>query len=192
VNAASAPQTTLPNIEDYTDYIYEGYDYGSVVFPSYPADQQAIDDFLGLTQPPGAGISPSSITVSVLDGSGVAGTGAAAAAKLATLGYHASFANSQTSVGTPAETLVEYSSGHVADAERVAKSLSGIVAMAEDPTTGGADVTVIAGTNFHVVMPGKGAHHSQTTTTTTSPSLGPLSHAVQGLPWYDPRACPTT
>jgi LCP family protein required for cell wall assembly len=194
VNAATAPQTTLPNIEDYTDYIYEGYDYGSVVLPSYPADQQAIDSFLGLTKPPGAGLSPSSITVSVLDGSGVVGTGAAAATKLSTLGYKASFAGSQTSVGTPAETLVEYSSGHLADAERVAKSLSGIVAMAEDPTTGGADVTVVVGTNFHVVMPSKGSHHSQTTptTTTTTPSLGPVSHAVQGLPWYDPRACPAT
>ena len=34
-----SPETTMPNIEDHTDYMYEGYDYGSVVLPSYPKDQ---------------------------------------------------------------------------------------------------------------------------------------------------------
>lgn len=190
VSPATAPETTLPNIEDYTDYIYEGYDYGSVVFPSYPADQRAIDSWLGLSAAPGASVSPSTITVLVLDGSGVTGTGAALTAKLATLGYKASFAGSQTPVGSPAETLVEYSTGHLIDAERVARSLSGIVAMAEDATTGGADVTIVAGTNARVVTPGRKAHHTSKHSATAAASLGPVSRAVQTLPWYDPRSCP--
>ena len=72
-------------------------------------------------------------------------------------------------------------------AERVAQSLSGIVSMAEVPTaTGGADVTVIAGTTFHVVKPG--THHVGLPSGIST--LGPVSSAVQSLPAYDPRACP--
>src|SRR5271166_6309962 len=69
-NPATAPELTLPNIENFADYIYEGYDYGSVVLPTYPQDQQAVDQFLGLKKPPGSAIRPGSVTVSVMDGSG--------------------------------------------------------------------------------------------------------------------------
>ena len=72
-NVGTAPEYTLPNIENFADYLYEGYDYGSVVLPTYPQDQQAIDRFLGLTTPPGSAVAPSSVTVSVMDGTGTAG-----------------------------------------------------------------------------------------------------------------------
>jgi len=194
VDPATAPETTLPNIEDYTDYIYEGYDYGSVVFPSYPADQRAVDSFLGWTSAPGSTVSPSSVTVSVVDGSGTYGTAATTASDdLNGLGFQATVAGDATPVGSPAETIVEYAAGHLADAERVTDSLSGIVSMTEVPsTTGGADVTVIAGTTFHVVMPG---HHHATSTPSVDSSTGtlsPVSPASQALPWYDPRACPAS
>jgi LCP family protein required for cell wall assembly len=186
VNPASAPQTTLPNIEDFTDYIYQGYDYGSVVFPSYPADQRAIDSFLGLSAPPTATLHPSAITVAVVDGSGVAGTAAATATALSAQGYRATVAGEQAPVGSPAETLVEYTAPHLADAERLAQSLSGIVSMAEVPAaTAGADVTLIAGTTFRVVKPGR----HQVGVPSGISTLSPVSSAAQSLPAYDPRAC---
>ena len=51
---AKVPELTMPNVENFADYIYQGYDFGSVVLPTYPQDQQAIDKFLGLTKPPAA------------------------------------------------------------------------------------------------------------------------------------------
>lgn len=182
VNPATAPQTTLPNVEDHTDYIYEGYDYGSVVFPSYPADQRAIDSWLGISTPPGSKIPASAVTVSVVDGSGVAGTGARTATELTRLGFRASAAGSQPTVGSPAETIVEYSRGHLLDAQRVAQDLSGIVSLAEVPSATSADVTIIAGTTFHV-----GPHSAHPP---TASNLGPVSHPSSTLPPYDPRACP--
>ncbi|MHB8244143.1 MAG: LCP family protein [Acidimicrobiales bacterium] len=191
VNPNKIPEATLPNIEDYTYYTYQGIPYGSVVFPSYPADQRAIDSFLGITAPPGASVKPSSISVSVINGSGTPATGPTTVSKLSSLGFHASLAGTQTPVGSPAETLVQYSAGHLNDAERVARSLSGIVAMARAPTAGGADVTVIAGTTFHVVMPpAPGSHPSSGHHSPSGSSLGSVSSPIQKLPWYDPRACP--
>ena len=84
INPDKAPETTLPNIEDYTDYMYEGYDYGSVVLPSYPQDQQTIDNWLGIKSPPASTVSPSSITVRVLDGAGNPAAAAKTTAKLRT------------------------------------------------------------------------------------------------------------
>ena len=64
-NIATVPELTMPNIENFADYMYEGYDYGSVVLPTYPQDQQAVDNFLGLKAPPGSAVAPGSVTVSV-------------------------------------------------------------------------------------------------------------------------------
>lgn len=206
VNPNTAPQTTLPNIEDHTDYIYEGYDYGSVVLPSYPQDQQAVDSFLGLSSPPGSHIAPHSVTVSVLDGMSDPATASTTSAKLAALGFKVRGIGSTTAVGPLAETIVYYSRGHLLDAERVMQSLSGIVSMARGSTSDGADVTVVTGSNFAVRAP----QHRKPGTPTSSPppttqpgaatppgGSGPPgavleapSPPTQQLPSYDPRACP--
>jgi hypothetical protein len=188
VNPATSPETTLPNIEMFADYIYQGWDVGSVVFPSYPADQTAIDSFLGISAPPVSRVLPSSVSVSVVNGSGQVSTANTMAARLDALGFPTSVGPAQAAVGTPAETLVEYSSSHLLDAERVTQSLSGIVSMVEVASTHGADVTLVAGTNFHVVTPRTRAPSP----TAGATSLGPVSPAVQALPSYDPRACPAT
>ena len=79
---ATVPELTMPNMENFADYIYEGYDYGSVVLPTYPQDQQAIDEFLGLKTPPGSVVAPGSFTVSVMDGTGTAGQATTTAGQL--------------------------------------------------------------------------------------------------------------
>jgi LCP family protein required for cell wall assembly len=178
INPNTAPETTMPNIEDHVDYMYEGYDYGSVVLPAYPQDQEAIDDWLGNSQPPGASVSPSSFSLAVDDGTGDSATATTTATQLGNLGFHVvDSTGSWPSVGPLSETIVEYTPGHLADAERVAQSLSGIVTMAQAPTSAiagsdlpestGADVTLITGTNFSVLP---AASTVSTSTSTTSPS----------------------
>jgi len=206
-NIATVPELTMPNIENFADYIYEGYDYGSVVLPTYPQDQQAIDRFLGLTKPPGSTVAPWSFTVSVADGTGTPSQASSTAGQLSSLGFHVVGTAVATPVGPISETVVYYRQGRLGDAERLVQDLHGIVAMAEGPTDLGADVTVVTGSDYSVTA----VHHSTgattttaagsttttvaTTTTTTVPSastLGPPSPAVQSLPSYDPRACPSS
>jgi LCP family protein required for cell wall assembly len=195
VNPLTAPEQTLPNVEDYDDYIWQGIDFGSVVLPSYPKDQVAIDQFEGVSAGPGSTIDPNTVSVSVVNGTSQTGDESVAAARLQALGYHVVGTGTATPVGPISQAIVYYARGHQLDAERVVESLSGIVSMAEGPTSDGADVTLVTGSNFSVLVPGH--HHGPpgTTTTTVPPSdpvLGPTSSAVQALPSYDPRACPTS
>jgi LCP family protein required for cell wall assembly len=218
VNPNTAPETTLPTVEYYTDYMYEDYDYGSVVLPSYPADQSAIDQWLGSSTPPAASLSPASVSVRVLDGTGDPTEATETATKLGSLGYRITGSGYWPPVGPLSETVVEYSPGHLADAERVRQSLSGIVSVTQAPriappgsdvpSSSGVDVTVITGTNFAVAEPPAssshgGTHHSggarhSSGSTTISPGassvdslLSPVSPPNSPIPQYDPRACPT-
>jgi LCP family protein required for cell wall assembly len=201
VNPAAAPEETIPNIEDTQDYIFQGYDFGSVVLPSYPQDQEAIDQFEGISAPPGSSIDPKSVSVSVVNGTFTQGDEQLAASGLASLGYHIVGTSTSTPVGPISETIVYYSRGHLLDAARVVQSLGGIVSMAEGPTQDGADVSLVTGSNFSIVTPRRtkprrSTGTTPTTTTTTVPPastvLGPVSSAVQSLPAYDPRACPSS
>jgi LCP family protein required for cell wall assembly len=194
VNALAAPQQTLPNIEDHNDYLWDGIDFGSVVLPSYPQDQRAIDKFEGLSVPPASKIAPTAVSVSVVNGTGRAGQQNIIASHLRSLGYHMAGEGTATPVGPISEAIVYYGRGHQLDAERVVQSLRGIVSMAEGPTRDGADVTLVTGTNFSVSVPGHGGSGRHTTTTVTNPYpvLGSPSSAIQSLPSYDPRACPSS
>ncbi len=190
---ATVPELTMPNVENFADYIYEGYDYGSVVLPTYPQDQQAVDEFLGLKTPPGSLVAPGSVTVSVMDGTGTAGQAMASADQLSSLGFRVVGTGSATPIGPISETVVYYAPGHLLGAERVAEDLHGIVAMAEGATDAGADVTVVTGSDYSVLVKSAPAQGATTTTVprASASTLGPPSPAVQPLPSYDPRACPS-
>ncbi len=210
VNVNKVPEWTLPNIELHTDYYFQGFDYGSVVFPSYPQDQQAVDQFLGLKQPPDSKLNPSSFTVSVVDGTNSATQASQIAARLKQIGFNVSpTIGSQTPVGPLSEAIVYYKPGHRYQGQRLLDSLHGIVSMAAGPTVGGADVTLVTGSNFYVPLPkgssarssgsgpapsGSGSGSSGGSSGSSaygSPAsyLGQVSSAAQALPWYDPRAC---
>lgn len=215
-DAASAPEYTLPIAEDTSTYFYKGYNYGDVVFPTEPLDQQTIDKFMG-GKPVGATLSPASITVSVADGGTTVTSTPTIEAELRSLGYKVSDAGSATPVGPVAETSVFYSSpSHLAEAERVLRSLSGAVVLAKGTTLGGADVTVVTGSDVTVAVPGAktvSAPSGPAVTTATgaasvvasllsamasSPALlaaatsplSPPTSAALALAPYDPRACP--
>jgi LCP family protein required for cell wall assembly len=159
-NVGNAPEYTLPIIEDAVEYTYKGYPYGLVAFPTEPQDQRTIDAFLGKAASPKP-ITPTGITVSVLDGTDSPASTTADATALTKLGYKVVGTGAQTSVGPVSETTVLYPAGktaaqnaaNLARAEQVKSSLAGLVVLGEGTTLGGADVTVITGSGFTIATP---------------------------------------
>ncbi len=150
INPDAVPELTMPNIENFADYMYQGYDFGSVVLPTYPQDQKAIDKFLGLKRPPGSAVAPGSFTVSVTNGTATPGQATTTAAELSSRGFDVVGTSSATPIGPISETVVYYSPGRLLDAERLVENLHGIVALAQGPTDAGADVTVVTGSDYLV------------------------------------------
>ncbi len=208
VNMNAVPQLTLPvaqvndpNGGTYGDLMYRGYSYGQVEFPVASADRAVIDKVLGIA-PNVDALSgqklpaPSAVTVSVMNGSGVANQAATTQAQLGALGFHTVGVGDVTPSGDVDETVVYYGS-HAASAEaaaeEVASSMSGAVIIAYDPSrvTNGAEVTVVTGTDFSVNATAGAAG----TTTTTAPSqtsssaISAPSPSNQPLQPWDPRAC---
>jgi LCP family protein required for cell wall assembly len=217
VNIDSVPQLTLPVAEvtdpdggQYGDLMYQGSPYGQVEFPAQSQDQTAIDQVLGIgpTIDSMTGISlpaPSSVTVSVENGTGAYNQATDTASALGALGFHTVGVGDTSPVGDVAETVVYYGSrtpATEAAAEAVARSMTGSVIMGYGPNqvTDGAQVTVVTGTQFAVNAPstpttageGRSASATPPTTLTTSPgatAIAAPSGATSQLASWDPRAC---
>ena len=210
VDANSAPQLTLPvQVDQFGSYLYKGGYYGDIEFPSNTQDSQVIDQFLainaatdtmtGLPLP-----APSTVTVSVVNGTGVTNQATDTSQALSALGFKMVGLGDATPVATHAETVVYFAHKTRADqaaAQAVAKSLSGAVITAVGPTLDGARVTVVTGTQFTVnPAPGSGAATtaaptstaSSSSTATTAPYTGafqaPTPSVTPLQPW-DPRSC---
>jgi len=216
----SVPQLTLP-VQVVNDpngsggaLLYEGGTYGDVEFPSEAQDLSAIDQVLGvgpnvdsLTGNPLP--APSSVSVSVLNGTGSANQAAETSAALTALGFHVAGVGDSPPVGDVSETYVFYASRNAQDeaaAESIAHAMSGAVVMAYDPAkvVDGAEVTVATGSQFSVNAPvppqasssGTTAVTAQNTTTTSVPpstgsngAIAAPNTANTNLARWDPRAC---
>jgi LCP family protein required for cell wall assembly len=224
INIGSVPQLTLP-VAVVTDpdgtggsYVYQGGPYGDVEFPTQSQDQAAIDRVLGI----GRSIdsmtgkplpAPSSVNVSVMNGTGASNQATDTGSALSALGFHVVGLGDTQPVGDVAETFVYYGStspSTVAAAESVAHSMTGSVVMGYEPSqvTSGAQVTVVTGTQFSVNAPSPPASApaaggstttspttSQSATPTTTPATAPTasiaapSAANSKLQPWDPRSC---
>ncbi len=213
VNVNAVPQLTLPVavVNDPAgtegDLIYDGENKQEVEFPAQSQDQSIIDQVLGITANTDSMTgdplpNPSTVTVSVMNGSGAANQATDTATSLAALGYHISGAGNTTPTGDVAETVVYYGSRDPtteAAAESVVRSMTGSVVMAYDPSqvADGAQVTVVTGTQFTVNAPATAAPAPSATTATPSTTVAPTTGAIAApssanmklQPW-DPRACP--
>jgi LCP family protein required for cell wall assembly len=218
VDVNSVPQLTLPVavVADPSGsgggLIYQGSNYGDVEFPAQPQGQSAVDQVLSIapnidsmTGDPLP--APSAVTVSVMNGSGAYNQASDTATALAALGFKTVGVGDTTPTGDVSETVVYYGSrapATEAAAETVARSMTGSVIMAYDPTqvTNGAQVTVVTGSQFAVnapTTPSSGAVSGTTaptappTTTTPAPATGAIlapSPTTMNLQPWDPRACP--
>ena len=216
VDVGNAPQLTMPvSVDQFGSYVYQGGSYGDIEFPSEPQDHNAVDQFLGLksgsedTYAGGALPSPSTVTVSVLNGSGAYNQATTTSQGLQALGFHIGTIGDSPPVGREAETVVYYASktpAQLAAAQAVANSLSGAVIMAMDPSEvqSGSQVTVVTGTDFSVNPPAAATTTTQagatapSTTPTTSGGSGNTGNSgafqaptptVEALQPWDPRSC---
>jgi LCP family protein required for cell wall assembly len=204
VNVNSVPQLILP-VADVTDpegqdgdLVYQRGNYGQVEFPAHSQDQRVIDQVLGIgpttDSMTGEPLSPpSSVTVSVLNGTGVGNQAADTASALSALGFDTVGVGDTTPVGDVVETVVYYGSRSTtteAAAETVARSMSGSVVMAYDPSrvADGAQVTVVTGTQFAVNSAATPA--STPTTSAAAATIASPSPPTSNLEPWDPRACP--
>lgn len=208
VNPNTAPQLTLPVRESSSlNYFYRGFDYGNIEFPSQPQDQQVVAQFLGLrptasTMSGTALPSPSSVSVSVLNGTGTANQAADTASALHALGFNTVGVGDTPSHSTQSETVVYYAASSPADeaaAQAVAQSLSGAVILAKGPTSDGAQVTVVTGSDFAVASPPNQGQPGATSSPSSAPSVTTTANstgsfaaptpATQALAPWDPRSC---
>ena len=219
VDVNSAPQLTVPvAVDQFGSYTYEGGSYGDIEFPAEPQDHNTVDQFLGLkssnedTYSGGALPAPSTVTVSVLNGSGAYNQATDTAQSLQALGFHIGTIGDSPPVGQEAETVVYYASktpAQLAAAQAVANSMSGAVIMAMDPTQvkPGSQVTVVTGTDFTVNAPpattttAPAGAATPSTTPTTAGNTGTSGNtgnsgafqaptpSVEPLAPWDPRAC---
>ena len=192
------------------DYYFDDYDYGDVTFPSESVDQQVINKFLGVSNSTDTMTgkplpNPHAVNVNVVNGSGISEQATQTTSALQSLGFNM--------VGTPSttpplsnealETVVAYAGQSTeADAEAVARQLTGAVILSQDSklVTSGSEVTVITGTNLSVNSPPSTSSGSTTSSnssnssessqaTSSSSELAAPNAASQPLSAWDPRAC---
>ncbi|MFC0083067.1 LCP family protein [Aciditerrimonas ferrireducens] len=204
VDPATVPTATEPVFEVPGDFTYDGVPgYGSVVFPVSPTDYTLLWQRFGIKTP---AIAPGT-TVSVLNGSGIAGQAAAVGQALTSLGEHVVNVGNATPSSDPAETIVYYRPGYQKQAMALLPHLSGNAVMGERNLPNGLDLQVVTGTYLSVTgtpastsATGSSAASSPASGTGTSsatsgaqgqpvPSVD-VTPATEPLPSYDPRACP--
>jgi len=225
VPVGSVPELTVPVVlvETPNGYLYQGYYYGDVEFPIEPGVTQTVDRFLNVApdintmdgQPLPAS---STITVSVLDGTGVLNQQHVVAAGLRRRGFVIRGVGTATPFGVREETVVYHannSATSLAAAQAVLHTIEGPAVMALGRTTTGADVTVLTGSDVSVLAPPhktstttttlKKKRHATATTTTTKPvtqitvvdpsavkhdtELSAPTDVTQALQPWDPRSC---
>jgi LCP family protein required for cell wall assembly len=187
LNPSQIPSWTLPY------RAVSGYgSLGDVLLPEPGPDQQAIsawESYGAPTSTPAQGgattttLVPASVHVQVLNGSGVPGQAARAAASLRAAGFTVTSYGTGPSFGHTA-SVVSYAKGALAPARTLAAAVRGGVVLREDPTLSGQAVVLTTGTSFAGVT----AASAPTATTAPGPG-GAAAPPTDAVPPWDPTPC---
>jgi len=191
LNPDTTPELTLPvTLVPGVHYYYGNGDYGSVVFPSQPADAQTIAEFLG-TQP----ITTLPSSVQVVDRSGA---GSRVAHALTDDGFNVTSETYGGMSASPSETVIHYQPGDLPSAQAVLGSLNGAAILFADAKAPASTVVVDVGSVVSVGGTGAAAQTSATgsgastgppPTTVPTPDGEPISPSAAPLDFFDPRGC---
>lgn len=132
--------------------------------------EEVLDVFRGV--PPGApeAVTPSAITIRVLNGTGVAGQAGDARDALTAAGF--TVAGVGDGPRGTAVTTIRYGAGQVAKAALLSRSFEPEVQLVEDPTLAGVDAVITTGASFTGLLatPRPGDPPVEVTSTTAAPA----------------------
>lgn len=200
LNPNTIPTATLPVALE-NNFIYNGANYGDVVFPAEPQDQSVINKYLAIPQPT---MAKSSYSISVLNGSGINQQASSIASQLKTDGFNVTSTGNTKILGKNLETIIRYRPGYLAQARQLKDYLSGSIIMGNLSSTSGPPIQLITGTTLTVAKPVSTTTTQATTTTsgsststtstnstptTIAPVTLPATLSVNPLQPWDPRAC---
>lgn len=181
---ASLASYTLP-----TTPVTNYQSYGDVLLPKQPDDSQVIAAFLNGPAPGRSGasapaISPSQISVEVLNGVGRAGIAHTVASDLRQAGFNVASTGNAGSF-TYGRTVIAYASGFQAQAEVLQSRVVGGALLEEDHSLTGAQVALVIGSQW-AGLQSSGA----TATPTTRPAGGAAAPVGQDdYQAFDPTTC---
>jgi LCP family protein required for cell wall assembly len=150
-----------------------------------PQAQQLISQFLATgsqsssstTQPSAPEVAPSSVTVQVLNGSGVSGQAATAAGDLRGAGFVVS-GTGNASTFHHTQSVILYAPSNLAKAQALRSRLVGGAQLQADSTVAGADVDLVTGSSYQGVS--SSAH---------APAAPGATPTESQPPAFDPHAC---
>jgi LCP family protein required for cell wall assembly len=165
---------------------YRGY--GDVLLPEPALDAQVIAAWknYGSTSTPAKpavpAVNPASVTVSVLNGSGVAGQAAQVAASLSAIGFHV--ADHATAPTRSSKTTITYGTAGKANAQALAARIKAPVVVRLESSLAASAVVLTTGADFGgVASPAASTTIPPSPTTTSAPGPAPTS------PPWDPVPC---
>jgi LCP family protein required for cell wall assembly len=184
----SLPTATLPT----NDANINGAD---VLLLQQPQAQQAINDFLhphqaGSTTTTAQGpsttssVSPSTVHVAVLNGSGRPGEAGKAGTDLTRQGFVVTSTHSANNFGY-GSSVIRYLPGNEAKAQLLAGAVQGATQLQEDSSIQGADVELITGSAYQGIttLPASGAAAGTPAPATTAPATPPTTtYELPGAP----------
>lgn len=174
--------------------------FGAVLLPQQPQDSQVVSQFLNPPIPSsGSGgsapasvpqVSPSGVTVQVLNGSGMAGQALRAASEVAAAGFQVAGTGDSATAGHVA-SVVRYGPGQDAQAKLLQSEVGGSVSIQADPNLHGSNLALVTGTAFTGVHASGPASPPKSGSSASGTSAAPVPAAPApptNEPW-DPRAC---
>lgn len=198
LNPNSIPTATLPVALE-NNFVYNGANYGDVVFPAEPQDQAILNQYLNIPVPK---VHKSSYSITVLNGSGIALQAESVSTDLKAIGFNVTKVGNSQVLGRNLETIIRYQPGYEQQALQVKESLSGAIIMGQSASTSGSPIEIITGTKLTVAKPAittqtpsssanstSGSAKQSSSSSTIAPVTLPATSSTSPLQPWDPRAC---
>jgi LCP family protein required for cell wall assembly len=185
VNSTAQPGALDPLTSDGRGVIQQWLDTGQTpaAAPAHPSSTATTT-----ASPPATSVAPSSVSIAVLNGSGVGGQAATAGQDLTSLGYHVTVSGDAPNFGMTT-TEIEYAPDSLAAAQQLQSQMVGGATLVQDPalTPSPYNLEVVTGQTYKGVKGGAGSSSGSSGTaaapTTTTTIAGP---AYAGTQTVDP------
>lgn len=180
VNSTSVPGALDPQTAQGTAVIQQWLDVGQPAPAPKPPSSST-------SAPPTTTVSPASVSIEVLNGSGVGGQAGAAGQELTNLGYHVTVSGDAPNFGL-ATTQIEYAPDALADAKQLQSQLNGSSTLVENDklTPTPYNLELVTGRNFAGFKGAAASSSAASAPATTTTTIA--SPAYAGTKTVDPES----